>query len=322
MKIRKVFLLVGILILVSGTAVFAGGGSQNTGGEKKLRIGISVIGTEHSWDINAYNGARDKARELGFEILGFDGERRPEKQLSDVETLISSKVDIIAVILGDTESLAPALKKARDQGIPVVTADFDNPHTIANVGTNNQIAMAELVEQLCADLGKNGNVGVFYTPGIPIADERKDVFDKVMAKYSGMKVVNLQPWKIPGTVPDAYDKTKDMMKANPEIQAFWTVFDQPMIGAAQALADVGLQGKTKCYGFDGDDLAMEMLMDPNAAYGATVAQQPYLIGQTLAEVAWKVLHKEPVDRNVYVPAVLVTPKNVKEVYNTLPQYKK
>jgi ribose transport system substrate-binding protein len=319
MKIQKTMLLIGVLTLSLGTLAFAGGAKQ---GEKKLRIGISVIGTEHSWDINAYNGAKDKAKELGFEILAFDGERRPEKQLADVETLIASKVDIIAVILGDTESLAPALKKARDSGIPVVTADFDNPNTISNVGTNNQIAMAALVEQLVADLGQKGNVGVFYTPGIPIADERKIVFDGVLAKYPDVKVVSTQDWKIPGTVPDAYDKTRDVMKAHPEIQAFWTVFDQPMIGAAQALADIKLAATTKCYGFDGDDLAMEMLMDPNAAYGATVAQQPYLIGQTLAEVAMKVLKGEAVDRNVYVDAVLVTPKNVREVFDSLPQYKK
>jgi ribose transport system substrate-binding protein len=144
----------------------------------------------------------------------------------------------------------------------------------------------------------------------------------VLAKYPGIKVVSTQDWKIPGTVPDAYDKTKDVMKAHPEIQAFWTVFDQPMIGAAQSLADINLAGSTKCYGFDGDDLAMEMLKDPNAAYGATVAQQPYLIGQTLAEVALKVLKKESIDRYVYVDAVLVTPKNVTKVFNSLPQYKK
>jgi ribose transport system substrate-binding protein len=316
---KKRMVLTGILMFATGMAVFSGGSGDRA---KKLRIGISVIGTEHSWDINAYNGAKDKAAELGFEILGFDGERRPEKQLADVETLIASKVDIVAIILGDSESLTPAIKKARDQGIPVVTADFDNPYTLSNVGTNNQIAMAALVEQLVADLGQAGNVGVFYTPGIPIADERKDVFDRVMAQYPDMKVVSVQDWKIPGTVPDAYDKTRAVMAAHPEIQAFWTVFDQPMIGAARALADIGLAAGTKCYGFDGDDLAMEMLMDPKAAYGATVAQQPYLIGQTLVEVAKKVLDNKPVARNVYVDAVLVTPKNVQEVFNSLPQYKK
>jgi ribose transport system substrate-binding protein len=319
MKDWRKFLLAGIFVVTVGTVVFAGG--VRSGGEKKPRLGLSIIGTEHSWDINAYNGAKQKAQELGFEVLAYDGERRQEKQLADVKALIAAKVDIIAVILGDAPSLAPALKEARDKGILVVTADFDNPNTICNVGTNNQIAMAALVEQLCVDLSQNGNVGVFYTPGIPIADERKDVFDKIIAKYPDIKVVVQEDWKIPGTIPDAYDKTKAMMTANKDIQAFWTVFDQPMIGASQALMDMKLQAGTKCYGFDGDDAAMKMLMDPNSAYGATVAQQPYLIGQTLAEIALKVYKGEKVDRYVYVDAVLVTPQNVNQVYNSLPQYK-
>jgi ribose transport system substrate-binding protein len=316
MKSWKALALTGVLAIMVGTLAFARGG-----GERKPRLGLSVIGTEHSWDINAYNGARQKAQELGFEVLAYDGERRPEKQLADVQALIAGKVDIIAVILGDSESLAPALKEARDKGILVVTADFDNPNTICNVGTNNQIAMAALVEQMCADLGQQGNVGVFYTPGIPIADERKDVFDRVIAKYPGIQVAAQEDWKIPGTIPDAYDKTKAMMTANKDIQAFWTVFDQPMIGASQALMDMNLQAGTKCYGFDGDDAAMKMLMDPNSAYGATVAQQPYLIGQTLAEVAMKVYKGEKVERYIYVDAVLVTPKNVSQIFNSLPQYK-
>ena len=319
MKNGKVVLLTGLLAVMAGTLVFAGG--ERDGGEKKPRLGLSVIGTEHGWDINAYNGAKQKAQELGFEVLAYDGERRQEKQLADVRALIAAKVDVIAVILGDAPSLTPALKEARDRGILVVTADFDNPHTIANVGTNNQVAMAALVEQMCADLGHKGNVGVFYTPGIPIADERKNVFDSVVSRYPNIIVAAQEDWKIPGTIPDAYDKTRAMMTANKNLQAFWTVFDQPMIGASQALIDMGLQSGTKCYGFDGDDAAMKMLMDPKSAYGATVAQQPYLIGQTLAEAAMKVYKGEKVDRHVYVDAVLVTPKNVHEVYNSLPQYK-
>jgi ribose transport system substrate-binding protein len=316
--VKKKTIIVAMLMVFVLFSVFTNGKTE--AGDKPV-IGISVIGAEHNWDINAYNGAKDKAKELGFEVLAFDGERRPEKQLSDVKTLISSKVDVIGVILGDLESLSPALKEAREAGIPVVTADFDNEATMCNVSTDNRIAMAELVEQMVKDLGQKGEVGIFYTPGIPVAELRKEVFDSVLEKYPDVKVVAQEAWKIPGTVPDAYDKTKDMLRAHSEIDAFWTVFDMPMIGAAQAIADMKLQETVKTYGFDGDPTAMEMLMDPESAYGATVAQQPYMIGQRLAEVAFKVINGEEVERNVYIDHVLVTKENVQEVLETLPQYK-
>ncbi len=317
-NVLKMLIGVVFLFVVINNILVARGQAHN-----QPVVGISAIGVEHNWDINAYNGTIDKVKEMGGRVLSFDGERRVEKQLSDVKTLISNKVDALIVILGDAPSLTPALKEARDAGIPVVTADFDNPYTLSNVSTNNEVAMAELVEYMVEDMGKRGEVGVFFTPGIPVADLRKKVFDSVLAKYSDVHVVAEQPWKIPGTVPDAYEKTQDMLRANPEIDAFWTVFDMPMIGAAQAIADMNDPGiQAKCYGFDGDPTAMKMLQDPNSAYGATVAQQPYLIGQRAAEVAFKILNGETVPRNVYVDHVLVTRDNVQKVLETLHQYKK
>lgn len=284
-------------------------------------IGISVIGAEHNWDINAYNGAKEKAKELGFKVLAFDGERRPEKQIADVKSLIARKVDVIAVILGDSESLTPVLKEARDAGIPVVTGDFANPNTLCNVSTDNRAAMAELVEQMVADLNQEGNVAIFYTPGIPVAELRYEVFKSVLEKYPKVKVVAQEAWKFPNVTPDAYEKTIDMLTANTDIDAFWTVFDMPMIGAAQAIADKGMEADVKTYGFDGDPTAMKMLKDPKSAYGATVAQQPYAIGEKLAEVAKKVVDGESVEKEIYVSHVLVTKDNVQEVLDTLPQYK-
>lgn len=288
---------------------------------RKPVVGVSVIGTEHNWDINAYNGFIDRAKELGVEVLGFDGERKPEKQLADVKTLISRKVDVIAVILGQTQSLSPALKEAREAGIPVVTADFQDVSSLCNVSTNNYSAMAELVLKMVGDMHGEGELAVFFRPGSPIAELRKGVLDLVLRAYPRVKIVAQEAYVVPGTVPDAYNKAKDMLRANPEIDAFWTVFDMPMIGAAQAIGDLKMGDKVGTYGFDGDPTAMKMIQDPASGYRATVAQQPYLIGQTLADVALDVVAGRNVPVMKFVPHVLVTSENVDEVLATLPQYK-
>jgi len=288
---------------------------------RKPVIGVSVIGTEHNWDINAYNGFIDRAKEMGIEVLGFDGERKPEKQMADVKTLISRKVDVIAVILGQTQSLSPVLKEARDAGIPVVTADFQDPSSLCNVSTNNYSAMAELVLKMVGDMHGEGELAVFFRPGSPIAELRKGVLDLVLKAYPKVKIVAQEAYVVPGTVPDAYNKAKDMLRANPNIDAFWTVFDMPMIGAAQAIGDLKVGDKVGTYGFDGDPTAMKMIQDPASGFRATVAQQPYLIGQTLADIALDVVAGKTVPVMKFVPHVLVTRENVDEVLATLPQYK-
>lgn len=276
-------------------------------------IGISVIGTEHDWDIQAYNGAIAKAKELGAEVIAFDGERRPEKMLNDVKTLISRDVDVLIVILGYRDVIEPELKIAREKGIKVVTADFQSVYSQCNVSTNNMTAMIELVLRMVADLKGEGEVGIFFRPGSPISELRKKCFDLVLSEYPNIKVVAEEAYVVPGTVPDAYNKTKDMLRANPEIDAFWSLFDQPMIGAAQAIDDMGSQYHAKCYGFDGDPTALKMIADPNSSFVATVAQQPYRIGETCAEVAMDLLAGKEIPVLRFVDHILVTTENVKDL---------
>jgi ribose transport system substrate-binding protein len=277
---------------------------------QKPVVGISVIGTEHDWDIQAYNGAIAKAKELGAEVIAFDGERRPEKMLNDVKTLISRNVDVLIVILGYREVIEPELKIAREKGIKVVTADFQSVYSQCNVSTNNMTAMIELCLRMVADLKGEGNIGIFYRPGSPIAELRKKCLDLVLSEYPKIKIVAQEAYVVPGTVPDAYNKTKDMLRANPEIDAFWSLFDQPMIGAAQAIDDLGSRYHAKCYGFDGDPTALKMINDPNSSFVATVAQQPYKIGETCAEVAMEILSGKEVPVLRFVDHILVTRENV------------
>lgn len=313
MKKRFLYLLLVLVLVVTANTVIAA--------KKKPLIGISVAGTEHDWDINCYNGAISRAKELGAEVLAFSGEKRAEKQLSDIQTLISRKVDALIVILGFKDVIEPAIKQARDRGIPVVTCDFNTPYSLCNVSTNNFSAEAELALKMISDLGGKGELGIFYVPGYPIEELRKDVLDVVLKWHPDVKIVAQEAEVEPGTVPDAYNKTRDMLRAHPEIDAFWAIYDMPMIGAAQAIADMGLAGKVGCYGFDGDPTAMKMIMDPNSAFEATVAQQPFKIGQTAAEVAMDLIKGKEVPVMKFVPSILVTRENAKEVYETLEQYK-
>lgn len=284
-------------------------------------VGISVIGTKHNWDINAYLGARERAQKLGMKVIAYDGERVPEKQIADVKKLIKAQVDVIAVILGDSESLTPVLKEAADAGVSVVSADFVNPYSLCNVSTDNISAMEELVEHMAEDLNYRGSLAVFYTPGIPIAELRYKVFTRILSKYPEMHVAVKEDWKFPKVTEDAYKKTLKILSTHPEIDAFWSIFDMPMIGAARAIAELKKEDHVKVYGFDGDPTAMKMIMDKQSAYTATVAQQPYKIGEQLAEVAKMAAEGKPLKQHVFIEHIFVNKANAGKIYATLPQYR-
>ncbi len=74
----------------------------------------------------------------------------PTKQLADVEDLISKGANVLLILAIDNEAILPAVKKATDEGIPVIAYDrlIESPNvlyiTFDNVGVGRMMAKAIL----------------------------------------------------------------------------------------------------------------------------------------------------------------------------------
>lgn len=295
-------LLAALLLATAGSSLVA---------EKKIRIGVAAIGLEHTWDIKAFNGAMDRIKELGGEPIGLDGERKTQKHIDNLETLLQMKPDAIIIVLGYKDIMDPVLEKITRAGIPIVTADFPTQYSLCNVSSSNEVMGRMIAEKMAQDLGYKGNIVSFYRPGSPIAETRRRMLQEVLDKYPGLKIVAEQPYVIPGTVPHAMSVMENLLIANPkkgQIDAVWSLFDQPVIGAAMAIEAAGRAGEIKLYGIDGDPKALELIK--KGTYTATVLQQPYKIGQIAAEQAMKLARGEKVSKQIYVDVQLVTKENV------------
>lgn len=299
---RLVFLVVfAVLVLSLATTVFAA----------KPRIGVAAIGLEHAWDINAFNGAVAEVKALGGEPVGLDGERKTQKHIDNLETLLQMKVDAIIIVLGYKDLLDPVMEKITKAGIPIVTADFPTKYSKANVSSSNDEMSAMISEKMVKDLHGKGNIVVFFRPGSPIAEARRKGLQKVLDKNPGVKVVAEQPYVVPGTIPAAMSTMENLLIANPkkgQIDAVWALFDQPTIGAAMAIEAAGRAGEIGVYGIDGDPKALEMIK--KGSYSATIMQQPYKVGQIAAQMALKLVKGEKVPEQTYVSVDLVTKDNV------------
>jgi len=310
---KRFFVVIALLVvcMVSGVAT----------AQKKPLVCVSVVGTEHNWDINAYNGVLDTLRAAGVDVRAFDGERKDQKQANDLETIAQLKPDVAVVILGTTNVLLPGLKKIHDRGIPIVTVDLQNPYSTCNVSSNNYAMSTDIALQIVNYLKGEGELAVFYRPGAWVAEVRRHGLDFVLKDFPGIKIVAEQPHVVPGTVPDAMNKMENILKAHPNLDAVWAVFDQPLIGAAMAIQAAGKQNQVKCFGIDGDPQAMAMLRSGQSAYAATIVQQPYLIGETAAKIALDIIKGKEVPYTVYVDHLVATEENVEEIIQTVDTYK-
>jgi ribose transport system substrate-binding protein len=90
---------------------------------KGKTIGITVIGTDHYWDLRCYQAQINEVKRLGGASIALDAGRDDNRQISQIQTLTAQKPNAIIEQSGTLSVLEPWLQKIRKAGIPLFTAD-------------------------------------------------------------------------------------------------------------------------------------------------------------------------------------------------------
>src|SRR5687768_13782359 len=92
--------------------------------DSKLMFALMPKAKGNAYFLSVKAGAEKAAKELGVELL-FDGptDTNAAKQNEIVENWITLGVDVIAVAAENRDGISTALRKARAQGITVLTYD-------------------------------------------------------------------------------------------------------------------------------------------------------------------------------------------------------
>jgi ribose transport system substrate-binding protein len=333
----RIFLLLGFntLLAIAGASpaadatpspspgVAAGSDADSKLPLKGKTIGITVIGTDHYWDLRCYQAQIDEVKRLGGTSIALDAGRDDNRQISQIQTLIAQKPDAIIEQLGTLTVLEPWLQKIRKAGIPLFTADTASPSSINDTTSDNFFIGEQLAVQLANDIHGEGNILVFNGfYGVPVCAIRYDELKEVLKFYPKIKIIQPELRDvIPNTVQSAYAQITEMLTKYPkgEISAVWSAWDVPQVGATEAI-DAAHRGEVKTYGVDGSPDVVALVKDPNSTAGAVVAQQPYLIGKTAADNAARYLNGDhSLPPYTFVPAVLVTKQNADEMQKFLGQ---
>ena len=288
------------------------------------KIAISATGTDHFWDLKAYQAQIDEVKRLGGEPLALDAGRDDKKLVAQLQTLIAQKPDAVIQTLGTLSVIDPWLKKLKDAGIPVFTADVPSANSINNTTSDNFSLGSNLALRLVADIGGEGNIVVFNGfYGVPVCAIRYDELREVLKYYPKVKIVDPELRDvIPNTVQDAVSQVTAVLAKYPEkgsIKAIWSAWDIPQLGATQALVSAG-RTEVKTYGVDGTPEVVELVKDPNSPAAAVAAQQPALIGKTAVDnVARYFAGDKTLPQATYISSLLVTKENAAEAQKALGQ---
>ncbi|MEM7734606.1 MAG: substrate-binding domain-containing protein [Deinococcota bacterium] len=255
---------------------------------------------EQGWDVNVIDTAGDVAAVI-----------------SRIEDVVNQGVDAI-VINVDPAQVTAGLNVAAEAGIPVFGMDAGLDILMATNVTSNGYAMAaETASYLVDRIAGEGNVVMFVFDPYPPVQQRGVIADAIFANYPDMSVLDrITPDVNDGGIADSRAQMEAVLAANPEprsIVAVWAAWDQPALGALQAIEAAGRADEgIVIVGIDANPQALDAI-DAGGNFEASVAQDFEGIGSTTAEVVAQYLAGNPTDqRIVYVPTTLVTQSNVSE----------
>lgn len=311
----KTLLATTVAVIALATTVSAQGENDGLSLAGKT-VGVTVIGTDHHWDLMAYRGQVDMLEELGAEVIALDAGRNDQTQISQIQTLIAQQPDAIIQQLGNIDVLDPWLNRITQAGIPLFTVDTVTPHAINNTTSDNYTIGAQLALQIVQDMGGEGKIALFngfYS--VPVCKIRYDQLKYVLSAFPSIEIIEPELRDvIPNTVQQAYSDTTDVLTQHAQdsgLKSIWACWDVPMIGASQAIEAAG-RDDVKTYGVDGSPEYVEMVATEESAAGAVAAQQPYEIGRQAAMNVARYLSGQEVPPFSFVDAVLITKSNASE----------
>lgn len=237
--------------------------------------------------------------------------------ISRIEDAVNQNVDAI-VINVDPAQIVAGLEVAKDAGIPVFGMDSGaDPLLVTNVTSNGYAMAAETATYVVDRINGVGNVVMFVFDPFPPVQKRGIIADALFANHPDIAVIDrITPDVADGGIADSRAQMEAVLAANPDagsIAAVWAAWDQPALGALQAIEAAGREGEgIVIVGIDANPQAVEAIA-AGGNFEASVSQDFNGIGAATADAVERHLAGEVITQGViYVPTKLVTSANVSD----------
>ena len=307
---KLVSLLLSMLMICSlaGCGIVIDGEGGSTGSKASGAsgaIGLSISTQNNPFFVTLAEGAKKAAKQAGVPLTVVDASDDATKQVSDIEDLVSKNVSVLIVNPVDSDAVTGAVEAAIAKGVRVISVDrvVNGVDIDCQIASDN-VAGAELATQYIVDtLGENVKTAeLIGTSGASAAIDRSQGFHNIADKK--LKVVASQTADFDRA--QGMTVMENMLQADSSIQAVFAGNDEMALGAVEAIS--GAKKDVLVVGFDATDDAIEAIRQ--GRMGATIAQQPDLIGSTAVENAIRLTKGESIPKEIPVGVTLITKDTV------------
>jgi ribose transport system substrate-binding protein len=305
-------------IVVAGIMALAATAVSLPAAAKDIKIGVVNLSLCCAYFVGMDQAIKDEAKVFpNVTVISTDAKGDAAKLTSNVEDLLSQKVDGVIISAAWIEAAPEALDAIKAAGVPVVLVDrmLKGGTFTSWIGPDNYAIGVGIGGYVVKRLDGKGTLVVLR--GGPadnsIGLDRTNGVLSVVEK-SGIKVEKAPDfggWSVDG----GFKLMEDMLTKFSDINAVFCENDSMCQGAQKAIKDAGRSDKIFLTSVDGEKGTLKEIMSDGTNYGATGQNNSDQIGRAGFHRLMAILAGAEAPQTTVLPSPIITKDNAVKFYN-------
>src|SRR3954453_14981617 len=242
---------VGVVACGSDDSSSSSGGGGSSSKDKQVPIGLITKTETNPFFVKMKEGAQAQAKKDNVKLLTASGKQDTDNasQVTAIENMTTQGAKVILDVPADSKAIVPSIKKARDQGVIVITLDTrTEPQSAADAlfATDN-LKAGELIGQYAKakakEMGITPKIAMLdLAPGISVGQLRHDGFLKGFGiKEGDPSIVGAAPTE--GDTAKGQAAMETLLQKDKDINIIYSINEPSGFGGANALKAAGKDPK-------------------------------------------------------------------------------
>ena len=292
---------------ISACGPFAGSGDQGAEegavGKGSKTLGFAMINLTLPFFVRMQEAGGEAAKDYGVKTVWQSADGNIENELSIAERYVQQNQDVILIDPLDAKAVEPAVQKAEQAKIPVVTMGNKveagwNFNTLYPDYEN----MAMVARALATAMGEKGQVAFLVgARGNYVSDTREAGFkETIEQEFPDIELVSVQPTDFDTALAQSAAET--WLTTYPELAGIASISD-PLVLAAMNAAENAGRDDILYAGHDGDSEMHPMLKDGSMVIDVLTGAER--VGYWNVAVGARIADGEKFDKELFMPTYFV-----------------
>lgn len=309
-KRHFIWVLLCLLLALSACGSAAAQKTAEKPEEHRIRIGFTPGSMGNPYTQEFYACMQESCAALDIGLTCFDADNDVAKQLRAIQSWVADGYDAVICSPIEPTTLQPVIDQCMESGIPFLNVDSECQRKTAFIGVN-QYEYGYTAGKLAADwLNANYSgaepvaCAILTKPqSLAVIDRANGIIEGLQENCAFAQIVSTQPYS---DQTSAQETTVQMLRQTPQIRCIVGVSDMSILGAYDALAELGLLDELFCLvGIDASAPVLEKIMEDTVIRGS-VSQDTKGFAEKTIQSALAAIRGEPIpESSIRIEAVTI-----------------